>query len=627
MAVRCRVGAAFSFQARSHHRAVPRGRHHRHRRAPRGAAHVRDAGAAGPGREPRRRGRHDRRRRRGQGGARRLHRADAQRHFSDGLGGRRARQSRDLQHRQRFRRHLDRRVRSAGHHRAPGRAGTGSGRISQIPAKRQERPLYLRLDRPGLVHARDRRSAVARDRHRDDPCAAERRGAAQAGAARRASPCRRRPALVVARRHQGGQAARARHQRLAPHPRAARRAHGARARLPGARGRQIERPVRAGEDAARGHRPAAEGNRSRGAPSGDCEALDGDRRSAGRLHAGRAGRNPATAGRAVQAGHPRNEDRELMKRLLLPLLFAWGSACGQTYPAKPVKLIVTYPPGGSSDLMARVFGAKLAEMWGQQVIVESKPGAAGSIGMDFAARQPPDGYSFVIGNSGPVAINPLLSSVPYSIEKDFVAVSMISSGPNVLVVRADSPHKSLADVISFARENPGMLNYGTSGPGSISHLSSEMLKSLTRVQAVEVPYKGGVLAVQDLLGDQIHFIFSDTLPAMQHIRAGKLRALCITGAEPFALLPDLSTCQSEVPGLVALNWWGVLMPAGTPRAIVAKFHGDTVKALADNEIRKRFADLGGVAMSSTPEQFSAFIRAETDKYAKLIKEANIKVNP
>ena len=171
-----------------------------------------------------------------------------------------------------------------------------------------------------------------------------------------------------------------------------------------------------------------------------------------------------------------------MKKLLLLLLFAWGSVCGQTYPAKPVKLIVTYPPGGSSDLMARVFGAKLSELWGQQVIVESKPGAAGSIGMDFAARQPPDGYSFVIGNSGPVAINPLLSSVPYSIEKDFVAVSMISTGPNVLVVRADSPHKSLADVISFARENPGMLNYGTSGPGSISHLSSEMLKSLTRVQ-------------------------------------------------------------------------------------------------------------------------------------------------
>src|SRR5437879_3263267 len=215
-----------------------------------------------------------------------------------------------------------------------------------------------------------------------------------------------------------------------------------------------------------------------------------------------------------------------MKKLLLLLLFAWGSACGQTYPAKPVKLIVTYPPGGSSDLMARVFGAKLSELWGQQVIVESKPGAAGSIGMDFAARQPPDGYSFVIGNSGPVAINPLLSSVPYSIEKDFVAVSMISTWPNVLVVRADSPHTSLANVISFARETPG-----------------------------------------------------------------------------------------------------VLQPAGTPRPIVAKLNGDTVKALADPDVKKKFADLGVEAVSSTPEQFAAFIRTEMDKYGRLIKEANIKVNP
>jgi len=316
-----------------------------------------------------------------------------------------------------------------------------------------------------------------------------------------------------------------------------------------------------------------------------------------------------------------------MKKLFLLLLFAWGSVCGQTYPAKPVKLIVTYPPGGSSDLMARVFGAKLAELWGQQVLVESKPGAAGSIGMDFAARQPPDGYSFVIGNLGPVAVNPLLSQVPYNIERDFVPVSLISSGPNVLVVRADSAHKSLADIISFARENPGQLNYGTSGPGSVSHLSSEMLKNITKVQAVEVPYKGGVLAVQDLLGNQIHFIFSDSLPAMQHIRAGKLRALCVTGVQRYALLPEPPLCQAAAPGLVAVNWWGVLMPAGTPRPIIDKLNADTVSALNDADVKKRFADLGVEAASSTPEQFAAFIRAEMDKYGRLIKEANIKVNP
>jgi tripartite-type tricarboxylate transporter receptor subunit TctC len=276
--------------------------------------------------------------------------------------------------------------------------------------------------------------------------------------------------------------------------------------------------------------------------------------------------------------------------------------------------------------MARVFGAKLAELWGQQVIVESKPGAAGAIGTEYTARQPADGYTFMIGNSGPVAINPLLSQVPYNVEKDFIAVSQISAGPNVLVVRTDAEFKSLADIIKFAKANPGKLNYGTSGPGSISHLSSEMLKNITKTQAVEVPYKGGVLAIQDLLGGQINFIFSDTLPAMAHVRGGKLRALCITGAETFPLLPDLSPCEKDATGLVALNWWGVLFPAGVPRPIVTKLAGDTAKALADPDVKKKFADLGVVAVSSTPEQFTAFIKQEMGKYSKLIKEANIKVS-
>lgn len=298
----------------------------------------------------------------------------------------------------------------------------------------------------------------------------------------------------------------------------------------------------------------------------------------------------------------------------------------QTYPNKPVRLIVTYPPGGSSDLMSRVYGAKLAELWKQQVIIESKPGAAGSIGMDFAAKQPNDGYTFVVGNLGPVAVNPLLSRVPYDIQKDFVAVSQISAGPNVLVVRADSPFKSLTSIIAYAQVNPGKLNYGTSGPGSVSHLSSEMLKNTRKIAAVEVPYKGGVLAIQDLLGGQIDFIFSDSLPAMAHIRGGKLRPLCVTGMQKYELLPEPPTCQEAAAGLVAVNWWGVLYPAGTSRAIVDKLHRDTVKTLADPDVKKKFADLGVEAKSSSPAEFSAFIKAEMAKYAKLVKEANIKVN-
>ena len=304
-----------------------------------------------------------------------------------------------------------------------------------------------------------------------------------------------------------------------------------------------------------------------------------------------------------------------------------GNAIAQPFPSKPVHLIVTYAPGGSSDLMARVFGQKLSEVWGQPVIIESKPGAAGSIGMEFAARQPADGYTFVVGNVQPAAVNPLLSKVSYSMDKDFVPVSLISTGPNVLVVNTAWPVKSLGEIVDYARANPGKLSYGTSGPGSISHLAGEMLKNLTRVNVVEIPYKGSALTIQDLLGQQIQLIFSDALPAMSHIRAGKLRALCTTGAQKFALLPDLPTCDSEVPGLVAVNWWGVLLPAGTPKAIVDKLHADMVKVMRDPVVKGKFADLGVEAVSSTPEQFGAFIRAETDKYARLIKEANIKVNP
>jgi len=302
-----------------------------------------------------------------------------------------------------------------------------------------------------------------------------------------------------------------------------------------------------------------------------------------------------------------------------------GSALAQPYPSKPVKLIVTYPPGGSSDLMARVFGQKLSELWGQPVIVESKPGAAGSIGMDFARQQPADGYTFVVGNIGPAAVNPLLTKVPYDVERDFVAISLISTGPNILIVNPNVPAKSLGELTEVLKSSAGKMNYGTSGPGSLSHLAGEMYKNITGVKATEVPYKGGILGVQDLVAGHIQYLFSDSLPAMQFIKSGRARALCVTGPERSPITPDLPPCAEAVPGLVALNWWGVFMPAGTPKAITDKFHADLVKAMQDPDVKKKFADLGVDAVSSTPEQFVAFMRAEVAKYAKLIKEAGIKV--
>ena len=312
--------------------------------------------------------------------------------------------------------------------------------------------------------------------------------------------------------------------------------------------------------------------------------------------------------------------------LLTGVIALWmGSiALAQTYPSKPVRLIVTYPPAGSSDLMGRILGQKLAELWGQPVIVENKPGAAGSIGMDYAAHQPPDGYSFVIGNLGPVAVNPLLSKVPYDVERDFVPVSLIATGPNVLVVNPKTPARTLGELIAYARANPGKLNFGSGGPGSVAHLSGEMLKSLAHVDIVHVPYKGGILSVNDLIAGHVQMVFSDALPVMQHIRAGTLRALAITSPERSPLVPDVPTCvESGVPGLVAVNWWGVLLPAGTPKPIADKFYADLVKVMQDPEVKDKFAQLGVEALSGTGEQFAAYMRAETAKYAKLIKDANI----
>ena len=321
----------------------------------------------------------------------------------------------------------------------------------------------------------------------------------------------------------------------------------------------------------------------------------------------------------------------IARRLLLSsiaavaTMLATGTAFADAYPSKPVKLIVTYPPAGSSDLMARILAEKLSEVWAQPVIVENKPGAAGSIGMDYARQQPADGQSFVIANLGPAVINPILSKVPYELERDFIPVSLIATGPNILVVNPSSPAKTLADLIAYARANPGKLNFGSGGPGSIAHMSGEMLKSLAHVSIVHVPYKGGILSVNDLLAGHVDMVFSDALPVMQHIRAGKLRALATTGSERSPLAPDIPTCvESGVPGLVAVNWWGVLLPAGTPKAIADKFHDDLVKVMQMPEIKEKFASLGVDAVSGSPAELANYMKAEKGKYAKLIKEADIK---
>jgi len=276
--------------------------------------------------------------------------------------------------------------------------------------------------------------------------------------------------------------------------------------------------------------------------------------------------------------------------------------------------------------MARFVGQQLTEYWGQQVIVESKPGADGAIGMEYAAKQPPDGYTFLLGNFGPVVAKPLLSKVAYDWQKDFVPVSLITQSANILVVPVTAPVKSTKDLIAAAKEKPGTLTFATSGPGSMSHLAGEMFKRLAGVNMIAVNYKGNAQAITDLMGAQISSMFSDALPAMQNMKTGKLRALAVTSDQRWRFTPELPTLAEEgVVGFAAANWWGILFPRGVSPAIVDKVNAALVKALATPELKARLGELGVEALSSTPEQFGDFMAKETAKYAKLIKDANIKV--
>jgi tripartite-type tricarboxylate transporter receptor subunit TctC len=306
-----------------------------------------------------------------------------------------------------------------------------------------------------------------------------------------------------------------------------------------------------------------------------------------------------------------------------------GCLCSQSFaqnfPNKPVKLVVTYPAGGSSDLMARIMGQKLSEHWGQPVIIESKPGAAGSIGMEFTARQPADGYTFVVGNLGPAAVNPLITKVPYNMDKDFIPVALTATGPNILAVPAASPFKNLNELLTAARNKPDSLNFGTSGPGSMAHLGGELIMRQANIKMTGVPYKGGGLAVNDLLAGQIDMMVSDALPVSQHIKSGRLRALAITSAKRSPMTPDIPTfAEAGLPGLVAVNWWGVFLPAGTPKPVVDAYNTALVKIMANPDLKERFAGLGVEALATSQDEFKAFLASETAKYSKLIADNNIK---
>ena len=315
-------------------------------------------------------------------------------------------------------------------------------------------------------------------------------------------------------------------------------------------------------------------------------------------------------------------------RAITPCLLAVaGATAAQQYPAKPVRFIVTYPPGGSSEIMARIIGQHLTDQWGQTVIVEPRPGADGSIGMEYAAKQPADGYTFLLGNFGPVVAKPLLTKVSYDWKRDFIPVSRITYAANILVVPQSMPVKNVKQLVALAKARPGELTYGTSGPGSMSHFAGEMFKRLAVVDMVAVNYKGNAQAITEIMGGQITTMFSDALPAMSAMKTNKVRALAVTSAQRWRFTPEVPTLAEEgVQGFAAVNWWCILFPAGVARPIVDKVAADLAKALGAERVKTRLGELGVETIASTPEQFGAFMAAETERWGKLIEAAKLRIN-
>jgi len=297
-------------------------------------------------------------------------------------------------------------------------------------------------------------------------------------------------------------------------------------------------------------------------------------------------------------------------------------ATAQPFPGKPIRFIVPYPPGGNTDIVARVYGEKLAERLGQPVVIDNRGGAAGTLGVGLAVKAPNDGYTIVIGDLGSMVIAPLANpTVPYTY-KDFAPVGLLADVSIVVSANPKSPDASIGDFLARAKAQPGKLTYGTSGVGAPSHLAMENLKSMTGVDILHVPFKGGAQAVAALLGEQVDVVVDGA--AMAQVKAGKLKALAVTGPRLTAL-PDVPGIGETVKGFSFTNWWGVLAPAGTPPEVVRRLNAELVAIAAMPDVRDKLRDLGLNAQSGSPQAFGDLMRTEADKVARIVKDARIKL--
>ena len=304
-----------------------------------------------------------------------------------------------------------------------------------------------------------------------------------------------------------------------------------------------------------------------------------------------------------------------------------ATASAQTWPDKPLRFVMSAPAGSSIDVLGRAIADKLKDRLGQPVVVDNKPAAGGTVATDEIAKAAPDGYTMVLAFNGPLAITPLLRKVPYDVAKDLAPVIITSSQPNVLAVNAQVPAKDLKELVAYAKANPGKLNYASVGPGSSSHLNAELLKSLAGIDIVHVPFNGSPPAVMSTVQGETQMLFAVMQPLQPQIQAGKLRALAVTSAKRFPLLPELPTiAESGYPKFEALAWNGVLVPAGTPKPVIARLNAEINAILKQPDVVQKMNAAGFDLIGGTPEDFGALIKAESAQWAPVIKNANIKID-
>ena len=316
----------------------------------------------------------------------------------------------------------------------------------------------------------------------------------------------------------------------------------------------------------------------------------------------------------------------LLSAALLPLAALPSIASAQSYPTKPVRIIVPFAPGGATDIVTRLLAQKLNETWGQTVVVDNRGGAGGNIGGELAARSTPDGYTLFMTSGSIVTANPYIyRKMSFDPAKDLVPVSMVSSGPQLIVVNPNFPAKTVKDFIALAKSKPGTISLGSAGIGTQTHLAAENFAHAAGIDIVHVPYKGEGPAITDLMGGQIGFVTPNIPAALGFVQQGRLRALGVTSKQRFPALPDVPAVAESLPGFENIGWFGLMFPAGTPKAIIDRVHADTVKALADPEMKKRFEAQGQAPVGNSPAEFAKIIRDETVFWGRIVRERKIAV--